>query len=74
VQPPRGAVAAREQQAPADIPGKQLLPHVAPHGLEHVDCAGMEAPDFLASDDLALDVALLDQEGVLANVPHLQPE
>jgi hypothetical protein len=34
----------------------------------------MEAPDLLASGDLAVDVALFDQEGVLANVLHLEPE
>lgn len=48
--------------------------NVAPDGIEQVDRAGMESPHFLAAHDLADDVALLDQERVLANVLHLQRE
>ena len=51
---------------------EQVLPHVAAHRVEQVDRSGMEAPHLLATHDLAVDVALLDQQRVLAHVLHLE--
>ena len=43
-------------------------------GSDEVDGARMKAADLLAADDLAVDVALLDEQRLAPDVPDVQRE
>src|SRR5262245_53351587 len=72
VQPPGLAVSAREEQPFADSVSQHVFTHVAAHWIEEVDRAWVETAHLLSADDLAVNVPLLDEQGVAPHVPHLE--
>jgi hypothetical protein len=49
-----------------------VFTHVAAHWIEEVDRAWVEARHLLSADDLAVNIPLLDEQGVAPHVPHLE--
>ena len=74
VKRPRLSVPTREKQAFADAGRNQVVAQVPSYRVEQVDRPRVEAAHLLAAHDLAIDIALLDQEGVAPHVSDLECE